>query len=149
MVVGMSITLLLIEQIMRMVLLLLMLYPFFNSCSVNTCQMKKDRLYNITEDNKEDWRIDSCGCLGLRSIALAKSLIEDYGLEGNSREEFEKVFGKPNVWRTEQTQIVLVYYFNSICDDDNRPRKGADKCWMEFVFENNQLKEIPKYYSIE
>lgn len=51
--------------------------------------------------------------------------------------------------KTEQNQIVLVYYFNSICDDDNRPRKGADKCWMEFVFENNQLKEIPKYYSIE
>lgn len=132
-----------------MFFILLIFCQIFNSCKVCTCQIKNDKSNNVIEDIGEDWKTDSCGCMGVRSIALAKSMIEEADLVNHSIVEFEKVFGKPNEMRTDIDQIVLIYYFNSICDNDNRPRKGSDKCWLEFVFKNNQLQEIPKYYSIE
>lgn len=134
---------------MSMLFIILMYCQTFSSCEVCTYQLKNDKSNNVIEDIGEDWRIDSCGCMGLRSIAMAKSMIEESDLVNHSIEEFEKVFGKPNERRTDVDQVVLIYYFNSICDNDNRPRKGADKCWLEFVFKNNQLQEIPKYYSVE
>lgn len=80
---------------------------------------------------------------------MAESLIVEYELLNKSIVDFKKVFGEPNEMQIKNDKVYLVYYFNSMCNADNKIIDGADRCWMDFVFENNLLIEIPKYYMIE
>lgn len=134
---------------MKNALLIIMLSCAINSCNIENGHLMREKEQCIKPDNIHNWRIDSCGCLGLRSLELAGSLIEENDLLNKSAEEFESVFGRPNKKKTLNDMVYLVYYLNSVCDENNRPRKGADRCWVEFVFQNNRLTEIPQYYTIE
>lgn len=134
---------------MKNYFLIILLSSAINSCTIDNGHLMREKEQCIRPDNIHDWRIDSCGCLGLRSLELAGSLIEENDLLNKSAEEFESVFGMPNKRKTQNNVIYLVYYLNSVCDDNNQPRKNADRCWVEFVFQDNRLIEIPQYYTIE
>lgn len=121
-----------------------------NSCNSNNFNnISLDKNDSIESVKNNEWIIDSCGCLGLRSIEMAESLIVEYELLNKSIVDFKKVFGEPNEMQIKNDKVYLVYYFNSMCNADNKIIDGADRCWMDFVFENNLLIEIPKYYMIE
>jgi hypothetical protein len=98
------------------------------------------------QDN--DWKKDSVGCLHLRTLELADSLIIVNNLLSKSTDEFIKVFGISNKKKEYDNKVVLVYYMDSVCKD-GLLIKNADKCWVEFIFKNNKLTEIPTGYFIE
>lgn len=132
---------------MKILFFLLIIYSCNYSID-NKSIMATDRCCTIDNDSI-DWKIDSCGCLGIRSMALAKLLIEENNLLEKSSSEFIEVFGKPNNTKTDDGVIYLQYYFNTVCDKKKHPIKGADKCRVEFVFKDGLLLEIPKYYDME
>ncbi|MBP5614032.1 MAG: hypothetical protein J6X35_07830, partial [Bacteroidales bacterium] len=75
---------------MKKLLLILFLLSIFSSCSqrrtaADTIELGKSMVqYNLSPDllandtNRQKWVQDSCGCLRLRTLQLAESLIEEY-----------------------------------------------------------------------
>ena len=107
----------------------------------------------ITDSNKRyynnDWQKDGCGCLHLRTLKLADFLIVTNNLLGKSTKEFMKIFGPPNRRENEyEQQQTFIYYLNSVCKEGIKI-EGADECWVEFIFKNDELMEIPITCHIE
>lgn len=133
----------------KFLLLVLMFSSAVSACNIDNGHLLSGEDQRPEPDKAQEWRNDSCGCLGIRSMNLAKMLIEENGLLNKTVEEFVGVFGAPNKKKTVTNTVILLYYSNSICDENRRLNVGSDRCWIEFVFENNQLKEIPEYYNVE
>jgi hypothetical protein len=102
----------------------------------------------ITEIQNNNWKKDSVGCLRLRTLELADSLIVANNLLGKSTNEFIDIFGKPNEIIEQNHRVLFNYYMMSVCRDDELV-EGADKCWVQFDFINDKLVEIPNVYLIE
>ena len=107
-----------------------------------------------------DWKRDSLGCLRLRSLELARDMIEQNNLLDKSTEEFINYFGKPNEINKggrlakrypfgSQSEIILIYYIETLCENDTFIIEGADKCWVWFNFRENKLKKIPEIIACE
>jgi len=114
------------------------------------------RLSSTTEstdtvpDDKDiqKWLIDSLGCRHIRTLDLADSLVNRYGLLSKCKRDFLLVFGPPNDIDSVQNRLVLIYYINSVCRSDMIIDK-ADKCWINFVFEDDTLVSSPTFYVVE
>lgn len=140
---------------MKLLIFALSVILFFSACNNNGTngirmqngQCEKQGNGNMT--NESNWRIDTCGCLGYRSLETAQTLIDEFDLLDKNIDEFESVFGIPNEKGYHGKKIVLSYYLQSVCDSNNKLVENADRCWVDFIFVDNRLKEIPKYYKIE
>ena len=95
--------------------------------------------YILTIDtNKQKWIQDSLGCVQLRTLELADSLIEKYDLLHKSTREFLLVFGKPNEILSTKEKLYLRYYMESECEK-GLLIEDADKSWIDFVFIHDTL----------
>ncbi len=122
-------------------------------CIANACKTDKHNeqvIYtNVSKSmDSEIWKQDFCGCLGIRTPEMAKKIIKENDLVNKSINEFEKYFGVPDNMKTSNGVTIMKYYFNSTCDSNNR-LKDTDKSWIEFVFENGRLREVPDGFCIE
>lgn len=93
-----------------------------------------------TENQLNDWKIDSLGCNGIRSEILSEKLIKEHNLKGDEISSFLKTFGKPNREDTINQEIILGYCFNSICRE-GRLVDSSDYCISEFHFINGRFEE--------
>lgn len=112
-------------------------------CNCNN--QKKNSNIEINKDlsKKEiinNWQSDKYGCLKIRNKVISENLINNYNLINKHISEFIKVFGQPNEEIKNNDTLILVYYFDSICNN-NKIVTDGDKCFVEFYFENNLLKE--------
>lgn len=95
------------------------------------------------------WKIDSCGCLKLRTALMADSIITNNNLVGNDTLAFMKHMGKYNQKQKTQDGFVLIYYIKTLCIN-NVIDENADKSWIMFDFNHEgKLKRIPKAIAIE
>jgi hypothetical protein len=145
---------------MKKLLLILFLLSIFSSCShrrtaADTIELGKSTVqYNLSPDllandtNRQKWVQDSCGCLRLRTLQLAESLIEEYDVLHRSKDNFISVFGEPNNVKTMQDKAILSYYIESVCYDGLFVESG-DKAWIDFEFRNDTLISIPDVFYIE
>lgn len=94
----------------------------------------------VDQASRNQWQIDSLGCLHWRTIAFADSLIAHHSLLGRSRSSFEHYFGAPNELRVRSADLEhdLVYFFSSVCKDGVLIGDG-DKCYAVFVFRSDAL----------
>lgn len=128
-------------------LIIVFLCNFF-FCS---CQEKSNKVIDNENSKNQiinNWKKDSLGCLGLRSLDLAKKIIEDNNLLGCSKENFEDFFGAPNDLIINEEKIALIYYIEARCKNDKLVN-GADKCWIQFSFVRNKLSSVPKVSACE
>jgi len=109
-------------------------------CICLACNAKKKE-FNIKKEMVEvgkRWQQDVDGCLKIRSKKLAQSIIKDYNLNGKSVQYFLKIFGSANCIKYLDNKVILIYYFDSVCKENN-PVKNGDKCYAKFYFENNKF----------
>jgi hypothetical protein len=102
------------------------------------CNNKERKYINQNSDlnqYKNDWKLDKNGCLNLRNIKLADSLISKFDLTRKSKEDFLKVFGEPNKFEQDE----LIYYFDCACDENSDI--NGDKCYATFYFKDNKLND--------
>jgi len=90
------------------------------------------------ERSNNGWAKDKGGCMNIRNKDLADSLITANKLMGSSKETFLKVFQFPDSTSKTKTAVILIYYFDSICEN-GKPASGADKCYANFYFKANTL----------
>jgi hypothetical protein len=88
-----------------------------------------------------NWTMDSCGCKHQRSKLLAKTLIDENRLMRNSKEKFLSIFGSPNQVEQNNDYDILIYYFDSICDE-NKPSVGSDTSFAKFYFKSGDLTDM-------
>lgn len=88
------------------------------------------------------WIQDTLGCKHMRTLGMAVSLIKKYDLLHKSKENFLLVFGYPNEIQNTQSSLYLIYYLESVCENDTLI-VDSDKSWVEFVFINDTLTAIP------
>lgn len=141
---------------MKILFFILLSIPVFSACSNNDSTKGSSMPNGIYEEqgrknmkSGDKWRMDTCGCLGYRSIEIARALIDEFDLLDKSTDEFERVFGISNEKECNGEEIVLSYYLQSVCDNNNKLLEDADKCWVDFVFIDNRLTEKPNFYKIE
>ena len=84
------------------------------------------------------WIKDKNGCLGIRNQKLAKALIDQYDLMGDTESDFIKVFGLPDTTDNQYDKHILIYYWGGICEN-SKPTKEADKCYAQFYFKDEKL----------
>jgi len=119
-----------------------------------SCSQKKRFDFEFVENKVEDsmkfnnWKIDSWGCLNLRSLDLAKELIENNLLINDSIQRFINIFGAPNEINEEKNLMALIYYSETQCIN-GEINTGADKCWVQFNFSNQLLIEVPSVFACE
>jgi hypothetical protein len=113
-------------------LMLLCLIVILYSCN------NKDELRKLHQD--PNWVKDYNGCLGLRSVKNAERLILNYKLTGASKEDFVKVFGKPNKIEKSFFSQSLFYVEESLCENEKLD-PNAEKCFIIFSFTNDKLKD--------
>jgi len=134
----------------------LTLIPLLSILSSCFCQNKKNNDENndemkipiIIKMQDNNWKKDSLGCLCLRTLELADSLIVANKLLEKSISEFIDVFGEPNEVIERNTKKSLIYYMDTFCKD-GKLIEDIDKSWVIFDFENNILIEIPTDRYIE
>jgi hypothetical protein len=73
------------------------------------------------------WKSDSLGCMGKRNISLARSIIEQHSLLGKTKNQFCSLFGNPNEIIKSENQIDLIYYIETMCN--NNIGKGRGHLW--------------------
>jgi hypothetical protein len=76
----------------------------------------------ISKENNQDtllmqWKNDSLGCIGLRTAEKARLLFKQYNLQKKNREAIIEVLGKPNKISDNGSQLSLVYYFDTKCNN--------------------------------
>lgn len=74
----------------------------------------------VVEVQDNNWKKDSVGCLHLRTLELADSLIIANNLLGKPSNEFIIVFGKPNRIVEDNTKKFFVYYIKTFCRNGKR-----------------------------
>lgn len=133
---------------------------FHNECKEDSLKSNSLRKLPLERKNKEYlnklthselskvWIEDSLGCKHHRNLRLAKKLIIENNLIGISPEKFMEIFGKPNEQFISSLDTYLVYYTETICDEDRLIEK-SDKCWIKFDFIENKLKEFPEFFACE
>ena len=102
-------------------------YGCINTEDTNTSSRVSMKQNNYIQ-NLNDWKRDSLGCLRLRSLELARTMIEKNDLLGKSTEEFINYFGKPNEITKKDQEAFFVYYIEIRCKDDTFVIEEADKC---------------------
>lgn len=121
-------------------ILLIMLLCVFCGCNGQTSSSEPQAPAIQEQDvSINDWQKDKNGCLKIRTKELAETLIEKYNLKNKTQSEFLNVFGIPNKKEERNNQQVLIYYFDCVCDNGELV-EGGDKCYAEFYFENDSLK---------
>lgn len=112
----------------------------FLSFSCNSTDNKKI-INNNSKDLIElnDWKKDKEGCLKLRNEKLANKLIIENNLQNGNKKSFTQVFGVANKIEKRNSEVVLIYYFDSVCKEGNIYEKG-DKCYANFYFKEDVLK---------
>jgi hypothetical protein len=121
--------------------LIILLCLLFFGC--NSHEQNSKPVYDKAEQKSEkmnEWQKDKNGCLQIRNKKLAEDLLLKYNLKNKSQSDFLKVFGLANEKKTSDNQQVLIYYFDSVCNE-NELVKDGDKCYAEFYFENDSLKK--------
>ena len=116
-----------------------------------SCQEKPNKIIdskNLKSQIINNWKKDNLGCLGYRSLELAKKIIKENSLLECSKEHFEDFFGIPNDLIINEEKTVLIYYIEARCKGDELVN-GADKCWVQFSFVDNKLSNIPKVSACE
>ena len=94
--------------------------------------------YSCKLKPNEGWIKDKNGCQGIRNDKLAKAMIDQYDLTGDSENDFMKVFGLPDTTTEDNGVRVLTYYWGSMCEN-NKPVKESDKCYAQFYFKDDEL----------
>ncbi len=106
---------------------------------------QNSKLDNDNSEQKSNniikWQKDKNGCLKIRSKKLAEDLLKEHYLKNKSESDFLKVFGLANEKKKSNNQRVLVYYFDSVCNETELLKDG-DRCYAEFYFENDLLKNV-------
>jgi hypothetical protein len=104
-------------------------------------QNSKPVYINAEQKNEtmNEWQKDRNGCLKIRNKKLAEDLLKKHNLKNKSQSDFLKVFGLANEKKTSDNQQVLIYYFDSVCNE-NELVKDGDKCYAEFYFKNDSLQ---------
>jgi len=112
-------------------------------CCCNGNETNSNSVYNKVEQTNvvmNEWKKDKNGCLKIRNKKLAETLLQKYNLRNRTQSEFLKVFGVANEKKASDNQQILVYYFDSVCNE-NELVKGGDKCYAQFYFEKDSLKK--------
>ncbi|GIV45094.1 MAG: hypothetical protein KatS3mg035_2222 [Bacteroidia bacterium] len=109
-------------------------------CNYGQNKHKSSNINNVKVMNLtiNDWQKDKEGCLKLRTKVLAEKLIIEHELYEKGKNDFLKIFGQPNEIRQNEKQLILIYYFDTVCQD-GRIQKNGDKCYANFYFNNNKL----------
>ena len=119
----------------RFMSLLLIFLAFLFSCSENggsniSTSNEGNSSSKSLDSLAQRWMDDSLGCKKFRTKEVAESIINRLKLDKSSKEEFLKVFGRPNIERDNST---IGYYFNSFCINGNFI-DSSDYCIAEFTF---------------
>jgi hypothetical protein len=124
----------------KIFIFLLQVFLIFEfSCSSNKGTVRNSENQNIEVKMLiEKWQTDSLGCLKLRNKKIAETIIDSLKLENSSQLEFIKVFGVPNTERNNNDNKILIYYFDTLCQDNNIVA-GSDCCYAEFTFKFDKL----------
>ncbi len=121
---------------------------FFISCKSNSIENKNLEKINSNQSNLNDWKKDSLGCQHLRNSDLIDRLISENSLMGKSQKDFTNVFGKPNEIKISGNQLFLVYFLNSICEEE-KLTADSDKTKVRFKFIQNKLIESPSVFEVQ
>ena len=103
---------------------------------------------NYTNINKilNEFKIDSLGCLGLRSKYKINLLIDSLNLRTKSKENIIEILGEPNQIITFKNnllnQVEIFYIFNTYCDEMGKPIMEYDHQWINFVISLDSNKVI-------
>jgi hypothetical protein len=84
-----------------------------------------------------DWRIDSLGCEGNRSLSIFEEICDStYLSSDNSYVKLLADLGKPNKQTNQDSLNILKYYLNAFCDD-GEVVDSMDICYLEIHFNKN------------
>ena len=78
-----------------------------------------------------NFKIDSLGCLGLRSKNSIDFIYLNSKIEGKPERELLDLLGKPNDTISANGKLNLRYYFDSYCSN-GFPIDSVEKCWSNF-----------------
>ncbi|MFB6457626.1 hypothetical protein ACE38W_20320 [Chitinophaga sp. Hz27] len=74
-------------------------------------QAKQANPISISGFKQEDWKFDSLGCKGLRSILSNKLILNKEKIIGRTKEEVEFLLGAPN--SISSNKMIEFYFLNS------------------------------------
>lgn len=84
----------------------------------------------------KEWRIDSLGCLNLRTIEKANTLFKVLQFNKKKGKEIIEILGSPNYISNYGPNFCYSYIFNALCYN-NKLIDSADYCWIDFLFNSN------------
>jgi hypothetical protein len=93
--------------------------------------------YKSKSINSQKWIVDQYGCLRLRDEKLAQAIITENSLKHSTKRNFIRAFGKPNQKDSSASQDILIYFFDSSCENDTLD--NAEKFEAIFLFRNDSL----------
>lgn len=86
------------------------------------------------------WKADSLGCRGLRTAEKARVLYSQYNLKTKTSNEVTEILGNPNKIIDSETQLSIVYYFDTRCSD-GKIIDSIEHCSASFFYIDKKSKD--------
>lgn len=121
----------------NLVCFLLLLFSCNNSGNKNVSQvsstvvLQNDSLKILSNQ----WMEDSFGCKKIRTIESFESLMYGYSFSGKDKEYILGILGVPNEENKYKDKIRMIYYFNSVCENDKIVEE-SDKSSIRLTFDS-------------
>ncbi len=122
---------------------ILFVFQLLFACSNNLRPANENKEQTLTQSQDiglfiQQWKADSLGCQRLRTKQKAEAIIDSLKLQGTNRTGFEKVFGNANKVQERNGEVIIGYYFSSVCAD-GKLVDSADYCIAEYTFNKDKL----------
>lgn len=111
-----------------------------DNVQIDTTFIKETRDYDTIglEVALREWKLDSMGCLQLRTVGMADYLVKELGIKGKPMEEAIALLGMPNersvykdwLYDREDTFLFLTYFIGIPCVDGKPVPRGLNHCWL-------------------
>ena len=88
-----------------------------------------------------EWKRDSLGCLKLRTKEKAESIIRILKNANIHVLTMYKNFGSPNEQQIINEKLILIYYFDCVCNNGHLVMK-SDKCYAKFYLKSDSLYNL-------
>ncbi len=111
------------------------------SIGLLSCNMLRQSNDDTNNNLYNDWRVDTLGCLKLRTLSNAKYIRDSLNIVNKESSFVINKLGQPNFQTINSNIEIIRYYFDTYCHE-SEIIDTLDYCWLEMSFEREKVKTI-------